>query len=181
VSLVSRQEYSKTPLGKFQIQLHLRILCNHGTFQRAFVWNQADARTQREDLVTSLGNDGEATCSCCQERMPLLATNCASRQSGLCRHILCNECITQLTEDPSMSPSASIPKCPYCESIGKAGRSGFGERRLELPKGSEMPHFDVAGHSSKMQALMDDIKERLSETKRCVKYFTIPLTNRAWY
>ena len=181
VSLVSRQEYSKTPLGKFQIQLHLRILCNHGTFQRAFVWNQADARTQREDLVTSLGKDGEVICSCCQERMPLLATNCASRQSGLCRHILCNECITQLTEDPSTSPSASAPKCPYCESIGKVGRSGFGERRPELPKGSEMPHFDVAGYSSKMQALMDDIKERLSETKRCVTYFIIPLTNRAWY
>jgi hypothetical protein len=42
-----------------------------------------------------------------------------------------------------------------------------------------MPHFDVAGYSSKMQALTDDIKERLSETKRCVKYFITPLTNRA--
>jgi len=28
---------------------------------------------------------------------------------------------------------------------------------------------------------MEDIKKRLSETKRCVKCFIIPLTNRAWY
>ena len=159
----SREKYSGTPLGRFHIQLQLRRLCNHGTFQRPWMTREDDIQTQKEDVLSSIGKDGEVKCSNCHEMALILATNCAAtRQLPSCSHVLCNECLDQLSEETSHPLSASV--CPYCGTNGSST-----SLKAPISKVGPFPNrsdFLAAGHSSKMEALMADVKDRLKITKR---------------
>lgn len=158
----SREKYSGTPFGKFQIQLQLRRLCNHGTFQKAFSLSQDDLETQREDVISSIGKDGEVECSSCREKTLILATNCATtKKPPSCLHIICNECLSQLLEEgEGLAPTSG---CPYCVASGHFS-SGVSMWKTSLfPK---RPDFLLSGYSSKMEMLLSDLRERLLTTKR---------------
>ncbi|CAN9434088.1 unnamed protein product [Alternaria alternata] len=66
----------KSTLGMFQVQLQLRIICNHGTWQQPFSWNRRKLHLldEREAVEASLGRDGEITCSACRQTLPLFNT-----------------------------------------------------------------------------------------------------------
>lgn len=50
--------------GIFQAQLQLRLLCNHGTFQKRLARKaHRDRKAEREDFLYSLGSNAEITCS----------------------------------------------------------------------------------------------------------------------
>ncbi|KAK5458126.1 hypothetical protein LTS15_004205 [Exophiala xenobiotica] len=141
VSHGSREKYSGTPFGRFHIQLQLRRLCNHGTFQKPWRTRQDDMQTQKEDLLSSIGKDGE---------LPS------------CSHVLCNDCLDQLSEEAPHPLSASV--CPDCPTNGSSS-----SLRAPVPKVGPFPNksdFLPTGHSSKMEALMADVKDRLEITKR---------------
>ncbi|KAK4940400.1 hypothetical protein LTR10_019506 [Elasticomyces elasticus] len=157
-----RDKYSGTPFGKFQIQLQLRRLCNHGTFQRPFASHNDDIQTQREDVLSSIGKDGEVECSSCHEKTLLLATNCAvARQQPSCSHVFCDECIAQLSEDRHESSAASV--CPLCTAPESSTPYLSMTRPESFPHAA--PDFLASGFSSKMQALMRDVRHRTQETK----------------
>jgi len=157
----SHKKHSKTPFGMFQIQLQLRILCNHGTFQRPLSWRDEDRQTQREDVMNSMGRHGEVQCSCCHQQTPVFATNCAAGpQSQLCSHVLCNECVIQMSGNPPsmLSPSG----CPYCVIQEDAQHSGIHTQKSRTSN----PMFQDDGYSSKVSALISHVQENLSLTKR---------------
>lgn len=145
---------------RFQIQLQLRRLCNHGTFQKSWSPTQIDLQAQREDVISSMGKDGEISCSFCNELIPLLSASCdARRPLHLQTRIFCDECaniegteaVTAPVEDMVWVSSRS-----YCtRSIG----STLGDSYKESNAGS-------CGHSSKIEKLMKDVRCDLSNTKR---------------
>ncbi|RAR10299.1 dna repair and recombination protein rad5c [Stemphylium lycopersici] len=53
----------KSTLGMFQVQLQLRIICNHGTWQQPFSWSRRKLHLldEREALEASLGQDAKAS------------------------------------------------------------------------------------------------------------------------
>jgi hypothetical protein len=163
VSHGSREKYSGTPFGRFHIQLQLRRLCNHGTFQKPWRTREDDMQTQKEDFLSSIGKDGEVRCSRCHEMVLILATNCAAtRQLPSCSHVLCNDCLDQLSEEATHPLSASV--CPDCPTNGSSS-----SLKAPVPKVGPFPNkpdFLPTGHSSKMEALMADVKDRLEITKR---------------
>lgn len=155
----NRQKLANTPFGKFQIQLQLRILCNHGTFQKSFSWNQDDPQTQREDVVSSMGNDTVVVCSGCHNKVLALETTfmqahkqtqSLSGDSG----VLCGECLEQ---DDSQRPAEDSHETrPVITDPGalKAWRL----RRRQT--------FDETGQSAKLAMLVTHVQEHLLETKR---------------
>ena len=153
---------SNTPFGKFQIQLQLRRLCNHGTFQRPWEREQYDLQAQKEDAVTSIGMDAELRCSSCHEKTLILNTNCVSVQKLLsCRHVVCHNCIGELAEDAATSPTEST--CPLCTSGNHLHYARLGSK-VKTP--SRLPEFVPGGFSSKMERLMQDVETGLESRRR---------------
>ncbi|EWY90122.1 hypothetical protein FOYG_07737 [Fusarium oxysporum NRRL 32931] len=48
--------------GMFQMWLQLRIVCNHGTYQKLFSWHRRSLLEEREALVGTAGRYGEISC-----------------------------------------------------------------------------------------------------------------------
>ena len=174
--------------GMFQAMLQLRIFCNHGTFQRQFSWNRISQRDMREAAIASLGENGETRCSGCKLPMPVLGSNRIYRVFVEdCAHVLCSECL----EDCSGAADGTGQRhCPLCIRTGT-------ESKVTLLKGIDnlitrdiRQHLENScygseeddghyfqwhdGYSSKMEALMKDLRQDLESTKR-YSSFTAPI------
>ena len=149
----SPKHHSKNIFGMFQIQLQLRLLCNHGTYQQIFSWNRRNRQDEREDALCSVGESGQVRCSACCQPMPLLGSiNASETVKEGCRHIFCSECSGE-NEDASVETH----ECPLCLMIGGP-----------LPKldDNRNSYLRQDGFSTKIIAVMEDIKQDLWATKR---------------
>jgi len=151
-----------SPFRLFQVQLQLRILCNHGSYQQPFSWTRRklDLLDEREAVAVWMGKDGEVSCSVCKERMPLMGEGSVFRRfDAYCRHILCLGCL----EESKPQGQEDLPTvCPLCPSLLKRhSGSLYSSHRLEEEK-----YFKPQGRSSKIEALMADVKQDLHSTKR---------------
>jgi SWI/SNF-related matrix-associated actin-dependent regulator of chromatin subfamily A3 len=152
----------KSTLGMFQVQLQLRIICNHGTWQQPFSWNRRKLHLldEREALEASLGRDGEITCSACRQTLPLFNSGSLFRRyTEHCRHVLCVEC---LSPSITMGEESLPSRCPLCRPLwdanSRAPRSNHASQ--------EDTYFRNDGRSSKMEALMKDVSVDIWNTKR---------------
>lgn len=152
----------KSTLGLFQVQLQLRILCNHGTYQQPFSWNRRKMHLidEREAMEASLGRDGEVTCSTCKQTMPLIGAGSMFRRfDEHCRHVLCSECMEESMPDVQPGTATS---CPLCSSLWKIhSRSANSMHAHEDNK-----YFRAQGRSAKMEALMKDVGRDIWSKKR---------------
>lgn len=152
----------KSTLGMFLVQLQLRIICNHGTWQQPFSWNRRKLHLldEREAVEASLGVDGEITCSACRLTLPLFNTGALyHRYTEHCGHVLCIECLSPVMK----SDQERMPiKCPLCQPLWNADsrvpRSDHASR--------EDTYFRPEGRSSKMETLMEDVSVDVWNTKR---------------
>lgn len=162
------EEEKKSLFGLFQAQLHQRILCNHGTFQRQFSW--ADKRNlliEREDALCSMGQNGEIDCSACHQRIPVLGTNRVYKTyTEECAHVLCLECLDQKEEENVYDNG--ISKCPLCHPNILSLKGISFNTTVCSQEEQRDDYFRAEGFSSKMNALVTDIMENLWETKRQV-------------
>jgi SWI/SNF-related matrix-associated actin-dependent regulator of chromatin subfamily A3 len=153
----------KSTLGMFQVQLQLRIICNHGTWQQPFSWNRRKLHLldEQEAVEASLGRDGEVTCSACRQIMPLFNTGSMFRRySEHCHHVLCSECLEQsMSSDQESFPS----RCTLCTSLWDASTKASQSKHAS----DEDTYFRAEGRSSKMETLMSDVLVDVSTTKRC--------------
>ncbi|TVY89545.1 DNA repair protein RAD5B [Lachnellula willkommii] len=155
------ESHSKNIFGMFQIQLQLRILCNHGTYQHVYSWNRRSMLNEREAALCSVGDTGQVNCSACRQSMPMLGSNNVYRQyTGSCTHVLCSECL----EDNEQSDIEAID-CPLCAMSG-VPLTSYGPR-TGVGEGHET-YLKHEGYSSKMAALISDIREDLWKKKSIV-------------
>jgi len=156
----------KSTLGMFQVQLQLRILCNHGTWQQPFSWNRRKLHLldEREAMEISLGRDGEITCSVCRQPMPAFNSGSMFRRyTENCRHVLCSQCLIQSTP----SGHDEIPsKCPLCQPLWNMST----ESRHFMDASHEDTYFRANGRSSKMEVLMNDVSVDIWNTKRYARW-----------
>lgn len=164
----------KSTLGMFQVQLQLRILCNHGTYQQPFSWNRRKLHLldEREAMEMTLGSDGEVTCSVCKQTMPMCgAGSTYKRYTEHCRHVLCFECVeesmssTQKSID--MSQDSLSASCPLCALIRESMTGTVPSQSQNSTHSEELySYFRKYGRSSKMEVLLRDIQSDLWSTKR---------------
>ncbi|KAK1989120.1 SNF2 family domain-containing protein [Colletotrichum cereale] len=182
--------------GLFQANLQMRILCNHGTYQKPFSWSRRSYRMsrleEREAAVSALGQNAEITCDGCHQPMPLLGSSRLRNEAEeQCAHVLCSEC---LDESDMSAPGSRTRHCPVCENWmrtaaksqcspaagsplirvdGPAAASGGGVDMADAPaktsadKDDEL-YFNHVGYSTKMEALIRDVKEDVWTTKSIV-------------
>nr|XP_036578671.1 DNA repair and recombination protein rad5c [Colletotrichum truncatum]KAF6786004.1 DNA repair and recombination protein rad5c [Colletotrichum truncatum] len=178
--------------GLFQANLQMRILCNHGTFQKPFSWHRRAYRLdEREAVVSALGQNVEITCSGCHQPMPIINSSKVMNEfEEQCAHVFCSDCLDESVY--SAGPTNGQRRhCPVCENWMRAARaqralpSGVPVVRVDGPGSSsdvemddvsgqmaskkhEENYFNQTGHSTKMQALIQDVKEDLWDTKSII-------------
>lgn len=168
--------------GLFQANLQLRIFCNHGTFQRYFSWSRSSQRDIREAVISAVGHDGELVCSGCKLPMPVLGSSSILKAfAQQCAHVLCSECLEATTASTDVFGQKI---CPLCVPSGISGHNnhdslpgsvtptrGSNQQALLIRKGAgaeedDDHYFQSQGYSSKMEALVKDVKTCLWSTKR---------------
>jgi hypothetical protein len=158
----------KSVFGMFQAQLQLRIFCNHGTFQDPFSWAKRNLLNEREDALCAIGRDGEIKCSSCGQSMPILGSNKVRQAyTDNCAHVLCSECLEESTQDSGEKGNATL-RCPLCLSVGEPMAAAAAECGHSGRDGPHDDYFRPQGHSSKVTALMSDVRENLWANKRQV-------------
>lgn len=159
---VSRSAEKKSPFGIFQAQLQLRLVCNHGTFQRTFQPHRGrDRQAEKEALLYTLGRNADVSCSRCGVPVPVFDLIGISGRRRRCRHTLCQECITgslETSEHPQIGLTADCTMCSHHASKG-TGEPWLSEQ-------DERPYFKQTGTSSKMTALMLDLDKVVEHSKR---------------
>lgn len=145
-------------LGKFQVQLQLRLLCNHGTFQHQFHWLQdPSSRDQNahEDFQARMDLGEDMFCSVCKETLG--SHEMETRVPyDICQHIFCFKC---RPEDE--------PECPICVAnssrLVREKTKGLSDQNTALPE-----YFKADGHCTKMEELRRDLEEVDPNDKRYV-------------
>jgi hypothetical protein len=170
--------------GAFQVQLQLRLLCNHGTFQKRFCRQSLrDRKTARDAMLDSIGTGADIGCSGCGAPVSVFAAFGASGgglgSSGglLCPHRFCPSCLSGGGLSPASDSQVprslpSPPCCPVCQSqspgvensevLGPAKPEETMHWNFDGPDG----YFNNFGVSSKIQALMKDLGRTSIHEKR---------------
>lgn len=166
----AEEVHKKSFFGMFQAQLQLRILCNHGTFQHPFSWaNKRDLRDEQEAALCSVGQNGGIRCSSCRQTMPILGTNRVYRTyAEHCAHVLCLECLDEKAQEDGDDECGAPSKCPLCDAAGIAKVATKVSENLAALEERQDNYFRSEGHSSKMAALISDVRRDLQMTKRQV-------------
>lgn len=167
----SRNPNKRDCFGTFQAQLQLRLLCNHGTFQKKFTKDiRRDRKAEREEFLYSLGRNAEITCSKCGIPIPVFdVLGGTNSYDHPCGHKLCQECILQ-NQGAGVELSSGIftAPCPLCKSMVKQGTCFDGQELSGVSGEDSEGHFNRTGYSSKIAALMKDLEEYPSDAKRYV-------------
>jgi SWI/SNF-related matrix-associated actin-dependent regulator of chromatin subfamily A3 len=157
---------NSNPFGLFQAQLQLRVLCNHGTFQKQFSWDLSrDFLVERQDAEATFGQNGEVKCSSCREIMPILSTARPDMDARSCGHVLCPECAFQHGE--TSGKGGFVLGCHLCDKGGLQVLDSGVDDRLE-PHSQGNRYFNNSGFSTKMAAIMADLAKDQFSSKRSV-------------
>ncbi|KAK4210760.1 SNF2 family N-terminal domain-containing protein [Rhypophila decipiens] len=177
----SLQSWKKTQFGLFQAHLQLRILCNHGTFQKPFSWKKRDMKdektAEREAFISELGAGSELLCDGCKAFRPIigLAAGAQHNFAGDCPHSFCLECLEDFSGLPGLE---NMRTCPLCLRNGNtvvraddatdvvmqdADRTESTDRDMH-----QDAYFNHVGYSTKMEALVEDVKKDIVESKSII-------------
>ncbi|KAI1009786.1 hypothetical protein LB504_003156 [Fusarium proliferatum] len=163
--------------GMFQMWLQLRIVCNHGTYQKLFSWHRRSLLEEREAIVGTAGQYGEISCVGCEEPMPVLGRDLTKRMfDDDCSHIMCSKCI----QESNMGLPETQRRCPICIrwfkkpsfprdglTLAEDGRPRK-RRKAVAEKDDHESYFNEQGFSTKIRALVEDVRKDLWTTKSII-------------
>lgn len=175
-SVLLPTQQKRQHVGIFQLHLQLRRLCNHGTFQRAA---ERSEDFDAQHALMYLRNQKLATCERCGCKVGNLAEG-ESRGNGrftVCGHLLCLKCAPDVENGSRQTTGDSIGRylCLICHHTSSGsywidGSHSEGSRR-NAKRIYVWDYFDRNGHSTKVAALLQDIREyQALDEKRYVKY-----------
>lgn len=164
---VGRKSGRHNTFGIFQAQLQLRLVCNHGTFQKVFDGDARHDRTaEKEDILYSLGSNAESSCSRCGIPVPVFELVDGSLEGWQCGHKLCQECISASRDSPGPNTDVFLTRCPICAvRVGRAGDPQHRQYSRDSAPSAES-HLNETGTSSKINAFLEDLKQVPPDSKR---------------
>ncbi|KAK3349252.1 SNF2 family N-terminal domain-containing protein [Lasiosphaeria hispida] len=156
--------WKATKLGLFQAHLQLRILCNHGTFQKPFSWTKRDVAEERtaavEAYVSEMGLQSELMCDGCKQPRPILGSAQGRNHHFVeqnCKHSLCSDCLDDCID---------MRHCPLCTRFGDVDMAESEDNPHDNPYHKN--YFNQSGYSTKMQSLIKDLKVDLEKKKSII-------------
>ncbi|KAK3395026.1 SNF2 family N-terminal domain-containing protein [Podospora didyma] len=188
------QSWKGSKFGLFQAHLQLRILCNHGTFQKPFSWKKRDLKdeqsAEREAVVGEFGLKSEVMCDGCQQPRPILgSTHAQNNFVENCAHSLCSDCLEDCSELTGMQDMRHCPLCQRFQVTLTNASAQIQDTLTQTEDGDvqmqDVPDNDVArdeanknthhkhyfnpnGYSTKMAKLMEDVKKNITDTKSII-------------
>jgi SNF2-related domain len=164
------QPQSRGYLGAFQLQLQLRRLCNHGTFQKSSQVDEFDP----EQALAALRGQKLARCDVCGIDVTGIH-GIEEQRSGsftICGHLLCSKCVPKmkLALQTTDGRDGSL-KCSLCPETISGEYIITEGAPPKLPKNgskrfSAWQYFNKDGCSTKVFAVVADIEQHMTEEKR---------------
>jgi SNF2 family DNA or RNA helicase len=158
-----KSKNQKGYLGVFQLQLQLRRLCNHGTFQRASLEND---EFDPDQAIALLKKQKTAKCEACSVNITGIQGIEEKRNGSftVCGHLLCMKCVPKLKSALKVIDGRDgCFQCSLCPDIlfgnyfvdeeGSTKSSKSGSKNL-----SAWQYFDKEGCSTKVSTVVDDIE-----------------------
>jgi SWI/SNF-related matrix-associated actin-dependent regulator of chromatin subfamily A3 len=162
--------------GIFQLEMRLRRLCNHGTFQRSFpkVVDDDLAVDQQETATASKERDS-SQCGYCHQNISrdILVDHLFNGHFTVCGHLICSACLPLFEQQLAISRKSFGLQCPLCDTRldgdyllnEKPRRDNSEEKTSPIAQ-----YFRNSGVSSKVQGLLQDIEKNTSQEKRYVDH-----------
>jgi hypothetical protein len=164
-------------LGVFQLQLQLRRLCNHGSFQRASLGAE---EFDPDQAIALLKKQKDAECEACKVNITGIQ-GIEEERSGtftVCGHLLCRKCVPKLKT--ALKPTEGREGCLQCSLCPEVV---FGNYLLLDEEGtkpstggsnklSPWQYFDT----TKVSEVVADIMEHKTEGKRWALNFKTEAT-----
>lgn len=156
----------KSTFGLFQAQLQLRLLCNHGTFQKEITGTIArGAQAESEDVMYFLGRQADTACLSCGIQISIFETVRRSETTQYrCGHRICRKCEL----DEVCIHNITTTQYQLCGSEATPGTVSQPERTSLGMKNSTSKvetYFHTTDVSSKMNALMSDLVKNCASGK----------------
>jgi SWI/SNF-related matrix-associated actin-dependent regulator of chromatin subfamily A3 len=157
--------------GFFQLHIQLRRLCNHGSHQGPI--SQVSWFEDPEVAFELLQQRGCSKCAYCKVDITglNLLQDTLSGKFTPCGHLLCFECFPRYRQELKKDDREPSLRCPLCHQ--KLPVSYLGNDRESSCLANSSSHsvgtyFRESGISSKVLALVKDIKQSETEGKRYV-------------
>ncbi|CZR56386.1 uncharacterized protein PAC_06274 [Phialocephala subalpina] len=169
------QPHQKGYLGVFQLQLQLRRLCNHGTFQKSSLGIE---EVDLEQAITELKKQKHAKCGACKTSITGAQSIAENRKGSLtaCGHLLCFKCVPGLMQ--ALLPVDGREGCLKCSLCGEIVIGEYlltedvttlscksGQKRL-----SASQYFNNDGCSTKVSAVVADIEKHQTEERKSIVF-----------
>ncbi len=171
ISQNSLQPQNKGYLGVFQLQLQLRRLCNHGTFQKPSLGVE---EFDPDQAIAHLKKQKQAKCEVCGIHVTGIHGMEEQRNGSFttCGHLLCSKCVSKMKQalqkiegrdgclTCSLCPETIFGEYLLTEDASSKG-SKIGSKNL-----SAWQYFDKDGCSTKVSAVVADIEQQKTDGKR---------------
>jgi SWI/SNF-related matrix-associated actin-dependent regulator of chromatin subfamily A3 len=181
---VSGRKTAEAYSGILQALLRLRLLCNHGTYERLSQKLSSPFPSDPEEALAFLQQSDDARCAYCSCDVTVVGkpNDPQSAEFTVCSHLLCSECLPQYEADLKETTVGKKAQCPLCENVivgsfipanEKTGR----KKAPVWPISSEpLTSFDLnGGYSTKLSALLQDIERQEESEKRYRPYNFLPI------
>jgi SWI/SNF-related matrix-associated actin-dependent regulator of chromatin subfamily A3 len=167
----SGHKTSEAYCGILRAILHLRLLCNHGTYNASSQDYNGELPPDPDEAITLLQQSDSAICAYCSCDITSIGKH-DDPESGtltVCSHILCGDCVPQYKVDLDKLKQGNKAQCPLCYALISQNFLALeGKGRI---KGCSSPgsldSFDFSeGYSSKLSTLLEDVENHLHKDKR---------------
>jgi SWI/SNF-related matrix-associated actin-dependent regulator of chromatin subfamily A3 len=168
----------------FTAIIHLRMLCNLGTFYKTSTPNSSSLGTASMDKSpTVLPMEDEATCEVCSSDVETPDLMRRISLGSWCLHLLCSVCLAEHEYDYPQDEDGRKSQCRLCNGSNQPmdlyptphyqsvmlGDSALSE---DMPPPGSASSMDT-GHSTKLTAVLKNIEDNIQGSKRF--YSTFPL------
>ena len=147
--------------GIFQLEMRLRRLCNHGTFQRPFSQSLED---NTRDLGFNPQKPKDDYCDYCKLHLSqnIIVDELFNGHFTVCGHLLCSQCLPQFEHAVAISKDEIGLRCPLCHTRINGDYLQQGSPNLA-------DELNENGASSKVLGLLADLEENAGKGKRYAK------------
>lgn len=167
---VMAEKSSKTYLGIFQLQLQLRLICNHGTFSGASTSTLGgDVHLDPGEAIAVLEDATEAMCVYCEVTVSTLAG--MKGYVTTCGHLLCSKCVPRFEANLKLLENNSDLQCPLCPKLVSKDyllqsrpRTKMGDKVSKLNCNQDLLR-DFPCCPTKVSGMIDDIEKNISKGK----------------
>jgi hypothetical protein len=146
--------------GIFQMEMRLRRLCNHGTYQKPFLTSLDDLQgTPRSGLSTPQPKqDAQCDFCGCSISSEMLGDDPFSSHFTVCGHFLCSKCVPDFEHKLAISKDETGLQCPLCHT--RLTGDYFQSDSI-----TQADYFNEEGESTKILALIGDIERNVTKGK----------------